>query len=124
MGRKSIVQPYKLDAAKSFAGNFTSSVVDVKNIDAIAFQYSWTGATSPTGTFKIQGTIDGTNWHDLTTTQAAGATATGGIIQMIGPVLSPTANHLLCCSKVRVSYTFTSGSGSVDIWVYAKVIGA
>ena len=124
MSRKSVIQPYKLDSAKSFGASFTSSTVDVKNLDAIAFQYSWTGATSPTGTFKIQGTIDGTNWADLTTTLAAGATATGGLIQMVGPVLSPTASQLLCVSKVRVSYTFTSGSGSCDVWVYAKVIGA
>jgi len=124
MSRKSLIKPYKLDSAKSFAGSFTSSTVDVQSIDAIAFQYVWAGATSPTGTFKIQGTIDGSSWHDLTTTIAAGATATGALIQMVGPVLTVTANHLLCVSKVRVSYTFTSGSGSCDIWVCGKVIGA
>jgi hypothetical protein len=124
MSRKSVIKRYKLDSAKSFAANFTSTAVDVNNIDCISFQYSWTGATSPTGNFTIQGTIDGVNWHPLTTTLAAGATATGGLIQQVGPVLTPTAQHFLNMHQVRVSYAFTSGSGSCDIWVCGKTIGA
>jgi len=124
VSRKQLIKPYRLDAAKSFGAGFQSSVVDVQNIDAIAFQYVWSGATSPTGNFKIQGSIDGSSWHDLTTTIAAGATATGALIQMVGPVLTVTANHLLCVWKVRVDYTFTSGSGTCTIWVFGKTIGA
>ena len=124
MSRKSVIKPYKLDAAKSFGASFTSSTVDVQSVDAIAFHYVWSGATSPTGNFKIQGTIDGTNWFDLTTTLAAGATASGTLVQMVGPILTPTASQFLCCSKVRVDYTRASGSGSCDIWIFGKVIGA
>jgi hypothetical protein len=124
MSRKQVIRPYRLDASKSFGANFTSTEVDVKNVDAIAFHYVWSGATSPTGNFKIQGTIDGTNWFDLTTTLAAGATASGSLAQMVGTVLSPTASQILCCSKVRVNYAFTSGSGTCAIWVYGKTLGA
>jgi hypothetical protein len=124
MSRKSIIKPYKLDAAKSFGASFTSSTVDVQSVDAIAFQYVWSGATSPTGNFKIQGTIDGSTWFDLTTTLAAGATASGSLSQAVGFVLTPTTSQILCCSKVRVDYTRASGSGSCDIWIFGKVIGA
>jgi hypothetical protein len=125
MGRKSIIKSYKLDAAKSFAGSFTSSEVDVQGVDCFTFNYVWSGATSPTGNFKVQGTVDGTTWFDLTTTLAAGAGAAGSLAQMVSAtVYTATTLQLLNVKKVRADYARTSGSGSCDIWIFGKVIGA
>jgi hypothetical protein len=123
MSRKQILQPYKLNSAAAMGATFSSNTVSVKGLDFVAFQYVWAGATTPVGTFTIEGTIDGTNWHALSGTAAVSG-ASGSAYQMIGTALNATTNHALCVDKVRVTYTRTSGSGPVDVWVIGKVIGA
>lgn len=110
MALKNIIKPYHLMTDGDMSGNLTSDAVDVTYTDNVGFQLSFTG--TPTGTFSCEGTIDETNWSALSfssTPQAVGSADT----------------HLLNINqipykKLRVKYTRTSGTGTLNVYVMSK----
>lgn len=116
MALKNIIKPFHLMTDGNMSGNLTSDLVDVSYTDNIGFQLNFTG--TPTGDFSVEGSIDYDdhlqtgNWSELTfstTPQALGAADT----------------HLLNLNqvpykKLRVKYTRTSGSGTLNIYVMSK----
>jgi len=110
MALKNIIKPFHLLTDGDMSGNLTSDSVDVTYTDNVGFQLTFTG--TPTGTFSCEGTIDETNWSALSfssTPQAVGTADT----------------HLLNINqipykKLRVKYTRTSGTGTLNVYVMSK----
>lgn len=111
MGRRNLLTPYSVLTAGSMTGNLTSAVSTVTGFDGVCYQASWSG--TPTGTFKVQGSIDQTNWTDLVTNAAAVGAA--------GTWVADLATNL---PYLRVTYTATSGTGTLGVLIAGKSTGA
>lgn len=116
MALKNIIKPYHLMIDGDMSGNLTSNIVDVTYTDNVGIQLTFTG--TPSGEFAVEGSVDYDdhlstgNWSELTfstTPQATGSADT----------------HLLNLNqipykKIRVTYTRTSGTGTLNIHVMSK----
>ena len=85
----------------------TSEVVDLAETLGYAIHAIWTG--TPTGTLSIQGSNDGLSFVQID------SVATGGV----------AGQHLLNVEKhhyryVRVVYTFSSSTGSLNLYISGK----
>jgi hypothetical protein len=112
MALKNVLTPYRLVNAESMGADVTSSSFDITYTDNIGIQLIFTG--TPTGNFYVQGTIDESNWSNLSfdaTPTAAGA----GDTHLLNISLAPY-------KKLRVFYDRTSGTGSLTVYVMAKSI--
>lgn len=105
----------------SMAGNITSAVVEIKNQDNIGIQMIWTGA--PVGTFAVQVSMtfqedsfgNVTNpgtWTSIPLTPAITAAGSGdnAYIDL----------NQLSAPYVRVVYTRTSGTGTLNAFIDGK----
>jgi len=118
-----VIFPKPLITATSMGASITSNAVRTLFQDNIGFQLVWTG--TPTGSFDVQISMDheedsfGTvltagTWTSLTlspTISAAGA-ADNAYIDL----------NQLSCPFVRVVYTRSSGTGTLNAYVTAKGI--
>jgi hypothetical protein len=116
-----LLNPVHIVVAQSMTGNITSAAVEVKQQDNIGVQLNWTG--TPTGTFGVQVSMDyyqdlegnivnPGNWTALPLNPAILATG------------SPNTAYIdlnqLSTPYVRVTYTATSGTGTLDAFVNGK----
>ena len=113
MARKNIVKPYQVVTSGDMSSDVTSDATNIQFLDAVAYQLIWTG--TPTGSFSVQGTVDGTNWDDLTLSTNISAAGSGDTALVS---LSD-----LPFKQIRVKYTASSGSGTLDVHVMAKQVG-
>lgn len=123
MGRKSILEPYKIVSAASLAGNFTSGNTSIKNLDNIWIEIEWTG-TAPSGEIFIEvaseypkETEQYTQFKELdfgAPITIAGASGTHTI----------NINQAPMASVLRVRYAFTGGTGTMNAYISGKVVGA
>lgn len=98
------------------SGDLTTAAIDVRSFPYAAMQAVWTG--SPTGTFTVEGSIDNvqnpsqvTNWFDTgTTVNSPGGSADSTLINLQG----------VGFAWLRLKYAFSSGTGSLDILMFAK----
>lgn len=90
------------------SGNLTSSVTEIKEARRYGVQLIYTG--TPTGTLKLQGSNDNTNWTDLTS-QSVSLTGSAG-----SKILTDDADY----SFVRTVYVFGSGTGTLNTIITAK----
>jgi hypothetical protein len=109
------VDPQKLVTGASLAADYTSPEINVDHIGMMGIQLVFTG--TPTGTFKLQGSVvvyedSGTvnTWTDVADSSQA---------------VSAAGNHMwnftdIGFNRLRVVYTRTSGTGSLDIRTYTK----
>jgi len=93
--------------AGSISANFTSDPWSVEDADKYCLQLVFTGS-SPTGTFALQGSVDGSSW---TTVTSQAVTANGDILWESGLCAIPI---------IRVIYTRSSGTGTVTIKGFKK----
>jgi hypothetical protein len=104
----------QLVSAGSLAADLTSSSVTSFTSSAL-FELAVTGATAA-GTLKVQGSISESNWVDMP------LTANDGEARTTIPV-SGAATHgvllrgILEFVRLRVVYTYTSGTGTLNAWV-------
>lgn len=95
-------------------GDMTSDLIsDVKDlslVDGYAIYANWTG--SPVGTIKLQVSVDGTNFVDLSGSETEVNSAGEALWEVT------TAYY----DKVRTYYTFTSGSGTLNVRINGKAI--
>ena len=108
---KRIQEPYLLVSAGDMSGDITSASFNVKNLNDIALQFIFTG--SPTGTFYVQASVNGTTWGSITT-EPATISASGA-----------AGNHEIDLEGysfpfIRVFYDFSSGTGSLNVYLSAK----
>lgn len=102
--RKNSVCIKHVDAG-DMSSDVTGASIDCRNMEFMTFQFIFTG--SPTGTFTIEASLDGSTWTTLglSTISASGS----------------AGNHLVDLYNVnyqyvRPVYTASSGSGSLDVW--------
>ena len=93
--------------SQAMTGNITSSVIDISEVRGYAVHFIWTG--TPTGDVVVEGSNDGSNFSQISTA------ATGGAA---GQSLSNQADANY--KYVRVKYTFTSGTGTLNAYVSGK----
>ena len=103
------------------SATLTSSVVEIRNQDNVGIQLSWTG--TPVGTFAVQISINHAqdasgnvtvagDWVTLTLSPsiAAAGTPDSAIIDL----------NQMSASYIRVVYTRTSGTGTLNAYITAK----
>lgn len=134
-GRKNVLLPFhNIVAGDMSTASITSTVTEIKYLDDIGIQLTWTG--SPVGNFEIQISADyqqDTNnppnvlrtghWVPLVLTYWNGSafvTGTDIPTSLGSPVYFDLA--LLSAPYIRVVYTKTSGTGTLDGYITAKVI--
>lgn len=117
MARKNIVASYDMFGASgtSLAATVESSTVNVQNLDSAGIHVSWTGS-SPVGVITVQarnGSDD--SWYDLDF---------GSTISVSGN----TGNHQIVFNSlpftdIKMTYTRTSGTGTIHAKITAKQLG-
>lgn len=91
----------------NMAGSLASSTIDISNAMGYCVYAVWSGA--PVGNIIIQASLDGVVFKDVSTTAAGGAA---------GSVFSN--NDGIHYPFVKVIYTFTSGTGTLNVNLSAK----
>lgn len=95
-------------SAKSLAATFTNgSIMELSNMYGYSFDMAWTG--TPAGDLIVQGSNTQTTWHEIAKETLAGAAGS--------KLFNVDGAHY---RYVRVSYTRTGGTGSVEGRYYAK----
>lgn len=95
------------------AGTVTSSVTTVTGIDYVNIQAVWTG--TPTGSFDFQASHDQATWTSLAFANPFTATGAAGNLM---------ADIKLSAPYLRVVYTPTSGSGTLNVSITGNTVGA
>lgn len=123
MGRKSTIQAYQFFDSADLSGNLESASFNVKNLDKASLRLSWTSADA-LGEFKIQArqeleskTDDTEGWFDLEFGNTIPLDATSQSDHQI-------LFNELPFVELRIVYTATSGSGTLNGKLTAKVVGA
>ena len=113
MSSKSFFGPKTLLSGGVMTGTnkISSAPIDLLTMTGCAFQASWTG--TPTGTFIVEGSIDGVTYSDI------GAGITTNPAGSAGSMLVNNVNmHFRYC---RLSYTNATGVGSLTVLGTAKL---
>lgn len=123
MSAKTILRSYQVVTNGNMNSNITSPPTNIQMLDDVGYSVAWTG--TPTGTFSVQISADYTpgtypsdypanpgTWTTLTLSNPIAATGSpdNGYIDMA----------LLSAPWIRLVYTFTSGSGMLQVWVTGK----
>jgi hypothetical protein len=130
MSSRPFLKPFSVVTDGDMSGNITSDITIIQQLSMVSYGYTWTG-TSPVGTIKVQASNDYSvdaggnvknagNWATLTLdnggTPAAAIDLTGnsgtGLIDIV-----QTAGYAL-----RTVYTRTSGVGTLNVVINAKVM--
>lgn len=123
MGRKSVVPVYKFFSEADLAGDLISKSINVKNLDKASIRLSWTSSDA-VGVFKIQARQENDSkkeealdWFDV---EFGSTIALDASLQSDHQILF----NELPFVELRVVYTSTSGTGTVNGKITAKVVGA
>jgi hypothetical protein len=116
LARKNVLKPYKMIDGGDLSSNITSSTTSVINLDKASISISWSGS-SPVGTIEVEarnGEAD--PWTAL---DFGGSTIS---------ISGNSGSHRILLNEtpftdVRVSYTATSGTGTIDAIITAKQVG-
>lgn len=108
MSIKENVFNYKVITDAAMTGNIESSVIDTSRITSVVFYAKWTG--SPVGSIKLQVSIDDVNYVDLPSSSQA-VSGAGDFMWNV-----TDTNY----DKIKVVYTFTSGSGTLNVQANGK----
>lgn len=131
MSSKEISEPFQVITNGAMTGTtvITSLPTNIKYRDSVAYQAKWTG--TPNGTFSVEGSVDynpnlpqaqnpvGTTasatWTPITLSPTPAATGSAGnfIINM----------NQLAFAWIRLVYTNTSSTGTLQAYVTAKSLG-
>ena len=129
MSSRPFLKPFAVVTNGDMSGSITSAVTIVQQLSMISYGYSWSG-TSPVGTISIQASNDysvdagGTvknagTWNTLTVESGGSAVSSVALTGNTGNGLIDvvqTAGYAL-----RTVYTRTSGTGTLQVIVNAKV---
>ena len=99
---------YKIIENGSMTGNLTSTIPDLSLTDGYAIQAWWSG--TPVGTLQLEVSNDGNTW----TVMGESVTAVSGV----GTAL--WLEDYAMYDKVRVVYTATSSTGTLNVQINGK----
>lgn len=120
MPRKNFLNPTRLTSAGDMSGDVTSSAVDVRYLDSAALQAVWSNGSTPVGVLTVQGSV---NYGQPGVTAAWTTISLSATLNVSGSSGSAIADLTqITYPYVRMVYTRSSGSGSLDIWVSGKEI--
>ncbi len=96
----------------TMGASITGPTTQIDKLDNICYQVSWTSSNA-VGVISVQGSIDGTNFVDLTFTPALTQPNSddGSYLINLADVPFPL---------IRVKYTRTSGTGNMKVYLSAK----
>ena len=120
---KNVLRKWDAIVAGSMATNITSPVTNVQFLDNICIQLNFTG--TPTGTFSVEVSVDHEQDSQGAVTQAGNWVA---LPLEPTPVAAGSADQIILDLNqisqpwIRVIYTATSGTGSLDMIISAKMI--
>ena len=123
MSSRPLIKPFQVITNASMAGNITSIVTIVDNMSMISYDISWTGS-SPMGAITVE-------VSDTYSQNAAGGVKNAGTwtelpLSAAGTVSGNTGTGFISLSQipayaVRIVYTRSSGTGTLNAFVNAKV---
>ena len=123
MGRKNIVEPYRVIDNVALTDQLASAGTKVPFMDGCSYQIEWASNTSGTGNFVVEGSnydgrpLDTQKWSLLDFDPIPLSGASGDALVNINSVMF---------NEVRVRYiqTIASTGGKVTVVVMAKSVGA
>lgn len=121
MSSRPMLTPHSVITNGSMAGNLTSAVTVMQTMSMVSYDISWIG-TTPIGTAIVQvsntysqnsdGSVKNAgNWSDLPTSSAISGNTGNGFID-----ITASAGY-----AIRLVYTRTSGTGTLNVTVLGKV---
>lgn len=114
MTRKRVLTPYRLVTNGSLGADFYSPASTVTYDDNVGYQVKYTG--DAIGQFYIQGTINGEDWEDLELSAE---------IPVEGAPGSFVVNlNQIPYYQLRLRFSHTSGTGTLQAWIMTKTVGA
>lgn len=121
---KNFLSPVKRLTSQSLAAGFSSTPTDIRYLDNVSIQLNTTTANA-VGTFSVEGSLDYQKGQD--DASAAANSGTWVTIVSAPPLAGANVNTLLDLNQlsfpyVRVTYTRTSGTGTVDMYISAKEV--
>lgn len=113
MSVKGVVGPYTVVTNQTMASAITSLPTVVLGMDNASYQVTYSG--SPVGAFTVESSNDGASWSALVFSTTVDTTTAS----------SPFLINLnqLPYAQIRLRYTPTSGSGTMNAIVVAKRLG-
>jgi hypothetical protein len=116
-----LLNPVHIIVAQSMATSITSAAQETKLQDNLGVQFNWTGA--PVGTFGVQVSMDYHQDQEGNITNPGNWT-TLPIVPIIIATGSPNTAYIdlnqLSAPYIRVFYTATSGTGTLDAFINGK----
>jgi hypothetical protein len=113
MSRKNVLNPFRHIVAQSMGADVTSLETDVGHLDNIVIDLRWTG--TPTGTFLVEYTLDDANWEALDFGSSVAAAGAAGDHQLF--------INQFPGKRIRTRYVRSSGTGTLNGWIMAKMAG-
>jgi hypothetical protein len=121
MSSTRMLPKFQVMTALAATGNLTSTPTNATGMDNLVYQINVTAGGAPTGTFKVQASVDyeqdsqgnvtnAGNWVDVPSATAA-ITTNGSYRIALTALPDPWC---------RLAYTFTSGTGTVNAFVAGK----
>tara|TARA_R110002126_G_scaffold132271_1_gene276332 strand:+ start:231 stop:572 length:342 start_codon:yes stop_codon:yes gene_type:complete len=111
MGSKRVIDYDEYIVATSMTSTITGDSTNILHTDRVSYQIAYTG--TPNGTFSVQVSNDETTWEDLTLSVAIAA-------------IGSADNHFIdaetAAKFVRLVYTASSSTGTLDVKLTAKSI--
>jgi hypothetical protein len=105
------IDPVLVVTSGDMSGSINSSQLDIGHLTNAAFEAVWTG--SPVGSFKVEVSLTGNNWADLGVSISDAAGSAGSRVVNISG---------LAVKYIRFVYTFTSGTGTLNVYGSARGI--
>jgi hypothetical protein len=111
MGSKRSLSYSELIVDGDMSSDITGPSTNILHLDRVGFQLLWTG--SPTGTFSVQVSNDEVTWADLTLSAAIAAAGSGD---------NAFIDAETGAAFIRVKYSASSGTGTLQAHIVAKSI--
>lgn len=116
MGRKSVLKSFKMLNQADLSTNQVSEITNVQNLDNGSIVLKWTG--DAVGTITVEAR-NGEKEDFRTLAFGGGAILLAGTADEHEIIFK-----LFPFTDIRIQYTSTSGTGSIDATITAKVVGA
>lgn len=115
---KNVLTPYRIVNAVSAGATATSGVTSIRFLDNVGVSLQWSAGSTPIGVYTVEASIDGAIWKTL----ADDAATTANVSGASGSYQLKFSNCPF--DQIRIVYTRTSGSGTLDAYIMGKSLSA